>query len=264
MNVRTPLSLVAVSSLILLLSAAPAFGAHPLTTDDTITQGKGKTQVEMSYQNESDNDDGIKSESSKPQIQLTYGILDPLDFIVTAPYLFLQQTQGNVTTNNDGIGDITLALKWRFYGEKEKGLQFAIKPSIIFPTGNEQMGLGNGRASSGITFIGGYEREDWITCLNLGFQYNQYGLQSDRDTYRQDIWLAGLNGQYKIVEKVWLAAEAVIQSNPYANASTPPAFVNGGVIYELTKNVDVDMGYRYGLNKPAADYAISGAVTVRF
>ena len=277
MNVRTPLSLVAVSSLILLLSAAPAFGAHPLTTDDTITQGKGKTQVEMSYQYESDNDDGIKSETSKPQIQLTYGILDPLDFIVTVPYLFIRQTQGDVTTNNDGIGDITLALKWRFYGEKEKGLQFAIKPSIILPTGNESMGLGNGQASSGIpfitnfdrqsygiTFLTAYEREEWITSLNLGFQYNQYGLQSDRNTYRQDIWLAGLNGQYKIVEKVWLAAEAVIQSNPYANASTPPAFVNGGVIYELTKNVDVDMGYRYGLNKPAADYAISGAVTVRF
>ena len=277
MNNKKFLSILAPLCSILHFWAAPAYGAHPLTTDDSITQGKGKTQIEMSYQYESDNDDGIKSETSRPQIQITYGILDPLDVIVTVPYLFVRQSQGDITTNNDGIGDITLALKWRFYGEKEKGLQFAIKPSVTLPTGNENIGLGNGQASSGIpfinnfdrlsygiTFLTAYEREEWITCLNLGYQHNQYGLQSDRDAYRQDIWLVGLNGQYEIVEKVWLVGEVVVQSNPNANASTPPAFINGGVIYELTKQLDLDIGYRYGLNKPAADYAISGGVTMRF
>ncbi len=277
MNHKRLLSIIVPLCSIVLFGATPAFGAHPLITDDTTTQGKGKTQIEISYQYESDNDDGIKSETSKPQVQLTYGILDPLDFIVTVPYVFVRQTQGDITANNDGIGDITLALKWRFYGEKEKGLQFAIKPSITLPTGNEYMGLGNGQASSGIpyitnfdrqsfgiTFLTAYEREEWITCLSLGYQRNQYGLQSEMDANRQDIWGAGLNGQYEIVEKVWLVGEVVIQSNPNANATTPPAFINGGVIYELMKNVDLDVGYRYGLNKPAADYAISGAVTIRF
>ena len=277
MSRKKILSCIAFCCSILLSPVAPAFGAHPLFTDGTITQGKGKTQIEMSYQYESDNDNGIKSETSKPQIQLTYGILENLDAIVTVPYLFVRQTQGELTTNNDGIGDITLALKWRFYGEKGKGLQFAIKPAITLPTGNEQMGLGNGQASSGIpfitnfdkqsygiTFLTSFEREEWIATISLGYQYNQYGLQSDRDAYRQDIWLAGLSGQYEIVEKVWLVGEVVVQSNPNATSSTPPAFINGGIIYELTKNIDLDGGYKYGLNKPAVDYSISGAVTVRF
>jgi hypothetical protein len=277
MNSKNYLTFAASFSSIVLFCTTPAFGAHPLITDDTTTQGKGKTLIEMSYQYESDNDDGIKSETSRPQIQLIYGILDPLDVIVTVPYLFVRQTQGDITTNNDGVGDISLALKWRFYGEKEKGLQFAIKPSITLPTGNEQMGLGSGQASAGIpfitnfdrqsygiTFLSSFEREEWITTLSLGYQNNQYGLQSDRDTYRQDMWLAGLSGQYEIIEKVWLVGEVVVQSNPYAASSTPPAFINGGVIYELTKSIDLDVGYKYGLNKPAADYAISGAVTVRF
>ncbi len=262
---------------ILFFLAAPAFGAAPLVSDDTTTQGKGKTQIEMSYQYESNNDDGIKTETSKPQIQLTYGILDALDAIVTVPYLFVQQTQGDITTKSDGIGDITLALKWRFYGEKEKGLQFVIKPSLTLPTGNEQMGLGNGQASSGIPFIvnfdrqtygitliSSYEREEWITSVNLGYQYNQYGMQADRNVYRQDIWSASLSGQYEIIENVWLVGEVVVQSNPIAASDTPPAFVNGGFIYELTKSIDLAVGYKYGLNKPAADYSISGAVTVRF
>jgi hypothetical protein len=264
MSNKKSLSLTAAFCSILLFSAAPAFGAHPLLTDDTITLGKGNTQIEMSYQYDSNNDDGIKTETGRPKVQLTYGLLDPLDVILEIPYLFLQQTQGGVTTSNDGIGDITLSLKWRFYGEKEKGLQFAVKPSVTFPTGDEAKGLGFGREAYGITFISTFEREEWCVSANLGYLYNDYGLQSDRETHRQDIWSASLSGQYRVIEKVWLVGEVGVLSNPNAASDTPPAFINGGVIYELTKNVDLDIGYRYGLTKPMFDYSISGAVTVRF
>jgi hypothetical protein len=262
-NKRT-LSFTAAFCSILLFSAAPAFGGHPLLSDDTLTQGKGKTQIEMSYQYFSDNDDGMKTELSIPKVQLTYGLLDPLDVILEIPYLFLQQTQGGVTTSNDGIGDITLSLKWRFYGKKEKGLQFAVKPSVTFPTGDEQKGLGFGREAYGITLISSFEREEWLVSANLGYLYNEYGLQSNRDAYRKDIWSASLSGQYEFVEKLWLVGEVVVTSNPNATSDTLPAFINVGVIYELTKSVDLDIGYKYGLTKPSVDYSISGAVTIRF
>jgi len=264
MSSKTSLSFVALCSAILLFRVEPAFGAHPLLSDDTITQGKGKTQIEMSYQYDSNNEDGIKKEASRPKVQLTYGLLDPLDVILEIPYLFVQQTQGGVTTSNDGVGDITLSLKWRFYGEKEKGLQFAIKPSITFPTGDEAKGMGFGREAYGVTFISSFERKEWITSVNLSYLYNQYGLQSDRDDYRQDIWSAYLSGQYEPIEKVWLVGEVGVLSNPDVSSDTPLAYINVGVIYELTKSVDLDIGYKYGLTKPAVDYTISGAVTVRF
>jgi hypothetical protein len=139
------------------------------------------------------------------------------------------------------------------------------------------MGLGNGQASSdipfimnfdkqsyGITFIAGFDRETWYTSANAGYQHNSYGLQSNRDAYRADIWSASLAGQYRIVEKVWLVGEVGVQTNADAMSDTPPVFINGGIIYELTKNIDLDVGYKYGFNKPAVDYSISGAVTVRF
>jgi hypothetical protein len=264
MSNKTFLSFTASLFSILLFSTAPAFGAHPLLTDDTITQGKGKTQIEMSYEYDSDNDNGTQKQTGKPKVQLTYGILDPLDVILEIPYLFVQQTQGGISTDNNGISDITLLLKWRFYGEKEKGLQFAIKPSITFPTGNEEKGLGNGRGAYGITFISSYEREEWITSINLGYQYNQYGLQSDQNAYQQNIWSASLSGQYEIFEKLWLVGEVGMQRNQDVTSETPPAYINAGFIYELTKSVDLDIGYRYGLNQPATDYSIAGAVTVRF
>ena len=262
-NKRT-LSFTAAFCSILLFSAAPAFGAHPLLTDDTITQGKGKTQIEMSFLYDSDDDNGTKTEISRPKVQLTYGLLDPLDVILEIPYLFLQQTQGGGTTSNDGIGDITLSLKWRFYGEKEKGLQFAIKPSVTFPTGDEQKGMGYGREAYGITFISTFEREEWCVSANLGYLYNEYGLQSNRDAYRKDIWSAGLSGQYEFFEKLWLVGEVGVLSNPNVTSDTPPAYILGGFIYELTKSIDLDIGYRYGLNKPMVDYSILAGITIRF
>ncbi len=261
----------------LLLQAVPAFGAHPLLSDDTLTQGKGKTQIETSYKYDRDDDGGVKTRTQQPQVQLTYGILDTLDAIVTVPYLFVRTEQGGNTTSVDGIGDVTAALKWRFYGEKEKGLQFAIKPTLTFPTGNEEKGLGDGqsspgasyfykfdRQSYGVTLIGTYEREDWCVSANLGYQHNHYGLQSDEDAYRHDLWLVSLSGQYEPIEDWWLVGEVVVQTNPNVTSDTPPAFINAGVIYELKKNIDLDVGYRRGLNKPAVDSSISGAVTIRF
>ncbi len=218
----------------LLLQAAQAFAAHPLITDDTLTQGKGNTQIEVSYRYAHDNDDGVKTQTQQPQVQLSYGIIDPLDLIVTVPYLFVRTEQGGNKTSVDGIGDITAALKWRFLGDKER-FQFAIKPSLTFPTGNEEKGLGIGqsspggqyyykfdRQSYGVTIIGTYDQEDWCMSANAGYQHNRYGLQSDEDAYRNDIWSASLSGQYRPVEKVWLVGEAGLLCNPDKTSDSRP------------------------------------------
>jgi len=125
----------------------------------------------------------------------------------------VRQTQGGDTTDNNGIGDITLALKWRFFGEKE-GLQFAIKPYVTFPTGDEEKGHGYGREAYGIRLISTFDREAWCVNVNLGYLYNEYGLQSNRDAYRPDIWYAGLSGQLRVVEKLGLVGEAAVARNP--------------------------------------------------
>lgn len=245
------------------LGVSPAFGAHPLITDDAFTQGKGKSQVEASLQYDRDDDDGIRTDVATAKIQFSYGLLEPLDLIMEIPRLAVRQTQAGDTTNSDGIGDITLSMKWRLSGEKE-GLQLALKPFVTVPTGDEERGLGFGREAYGITLISTWDREAWCVSVNLGYQHVEYGLQSDREAYRPDIWSASLSAQYRIVERVWLAGEAGLTSNPDKASDTPPAFINAGVIYGLTDSVDLDVGYRYGLNKPMPDATIAGAVTLRF
>lgn len=100
--------------------------------------------------------------------------------------------------------------------------------------------------------------------VNLGYLCNEYGLHYNRDAYRQDIWLAGLSGQVRVIEKLWFVGEVGVARNPDMNSDTPPAYVLGGLIYEITKNVDLDIGYRHGLNKPMVDYSILSGITVQF
>jgi|GEM_PF-5264623 len=57
--------------------------------------------------------------------------------VLTVPYQFLEET--------DGISDISLELKYRFY--EKGGLSFALKPRISFPTGDEDKGLGAGETT---------------------------------------------------------------------------------------------------------------------
>lgn len=138
--------------------ASVSFAAHPLITDDTSTQGKGKFQLEVNseftYEKERQyNADENKWETKKETggefaTILSYGIRDSLDIVLGFPYQWKKTRIDEVITadateQGDGISDLSLEVKWRFY--EKNGLSFAIKPGITFPTGDENKGLGNGR-----------------------------------------------------------------------------------------------------------------------
>ncbi|WP_363318855.1 hypothetical protein [Chlorobium sp.] len=69
----------------LLLASAPAFAAHPLITDDTGTQGKGKFQIEWNNEFAWNNSDegGLKTEetSGESAVAVSYGITEQIDLV---------------------------------------------------------------------------------------------------------------------------------------------------------------------------------------
>ena len=123
-----------------LFVASVAWGAHPLITDDAETQGKGKVQVEVNSQYDSDKEtaDGVTAESTGAEVMtiLSYGLTDNTDLVLSLPYQWGKVKEEGVTVYDEkGISDTTLEVKWRFF-EKD-GLMLALKPGVIFPTGNE-------------------------------------------------------------------------------------------------------------------------------
>ena len=142
---------------IFMLVPAVVWGAHPLITDDAGTQGKGKFQVEVSGQYDSDKEtvNGVSVESTGGQVAttLSYGFIDNADIVLSLPYQWGKVKEDGVAVYDErGISDTTVEVKWRFF-EKD-GLSLALKPGVRIPTGNEEKGLGAGRTGYHAFFIG--------------------------------------------------------------------------------------------------------------
>jgi hypothetical protein len=243
------------------LGASPAFGAHPLITDDTGTQGKGKTQIELTGQFDRDDEGGARTEGWEAKAVLTYGLLDPLDLVLEVPYTWISAKDGE-TVREDGFSDLLVALKWRFF--EQGGLSLAVKPAVTLATGDDEKGLGNGRASYGVNLISTYARDPWAFHVNLGVTHNDYKLEADREANRDDIWNASLAAEYKLGESWKIVANVGAERNADVTSDTPPAFLLGGVIWSVSETLDIDAGVKWGLNGPETDLSFLAGVTFRF
>ncbi|MCX8070792.1 MAG: transporter [Thermodesulfovibrionales bacterium] len=256
-------SLMITVSLYLLFLSSFAYAAHPLSTDDTGTQGKGKFQIEAQSEFVFDKttDDGIETKTRAGQYQgvFTYGLLENLDIVLGIPYIWGKvKEDGVIVYDEKGISDLSIEAKWRFY-EIEDGFSFAIKPNISVPTGDYKKGLGAGKATYGITFITTKEFKPFAVHLNLGYTFNDNKLDE-----RKNIWRASVASEVEVIKPLRLVAEIGLQKNPDKLSKTNPAFATGGLIFSVAENFDLDFGIRAGLNKAEADMAVLAGIALRF
>ena len=248
--------------LVFMLVGSPGWAAHPLITDDTGTQGKGKFLLEVNGQYDWDKDDtngsSVKSEGGQVAASLTYGIIDNVDLVLTMPYLWGKTKENDVTIYDEkGIGDVTFDVKWRLF-EKDK-FTIAIKPGITFPTGNDQKNLGTGRVGGHLFFIASQELGSWTFHGNLGYIRNE-----NKNDERYDIWHASLAVTWETVKNLKLIANAGIERNRDESSSDNPAFLIGGVIYSVTENFDIDFGVKSSLSRSDVDFSLMAGLAFRF
>ncbi len=258
--------------LFLFFCVSEAYAAHPLITDDTGTQGKGKLQVEVNseFTSDKETEDGVVTKETGGEVAtiLSYGLIDNADIVIGLPYQWHKVKVDGVVdpedpaAKTDGISDMSLEVKWRFY-EKD-GLSLGLKPGITLPTGNENKGLGNGKASYSLMFITTKEMEPFAFHLNLGYARNDYKLEADKEANRKRIWQASLASEVEVIKDLKAVANIGIERNPDKTSNTHPAFILGGVIYSITEKFDIDFGIKRGLNKPETDYSVLAGITRRF
>ncbi len=243
--------------LLLLVNAGETFAAHPLITDDTGTQGRGKFLLEVNSEFAHEDEDGTKVDTFEVAPTLSYGILDNIDLVLGVPFQSIRTKEEGETFTESGISDISLEVKWRFY-EKD-GLSLALKPGISLPTGDEEEGLGAGRAGYSLFFITSKEIEPWAFHLNLGYIRNE-----NKAEERKNLWHASFAGTVEVAKDLKLAGNIGIEKNTDRTVETDPAFILGGVIYSITENLDIDFGIKGGLNKPETDYSLLAGIAWRF
>jgi len=239
-----------------------AFAAHPLITDDAGTQGKGKFQLEVNGQYDSDKETvgnvSVKSTGGQAGSTLSYGIIDNADLVLNVPYGWGKVTEDGVSTYDEkGLSDISLEVKWRFF-EKD-GLSFGLKPGISLPTGNHEKGLGAGKTGYHLFFIGSKEAAPWAFHANLGYIRNENKFDEEKD-----LWHASLAAVYEVVKDLKIVGNVGTERNADKAADNDPAFVIGGVIYSVAENFDLDAGVKYGLTSSETDLSVMAGAAFRF
>lgn len=254
--------LVVVIVMIACLLPVAAFAARPLITEDAGTLGKGGFQVEAGIEvsdHRQDYDDVVtKEDRTSFATTITYGMLDNVDIVLGLPHEKTRIKEDGTTVHDEnGFADATLEVKWRFL-EKD-GFALALKPGLSFPTGNDRKGLGTGRMTCGMLFIATKEMEPFAFHFNAGYRRNE-----NRTGERKDIWRADLAGEVGILKSLKLVANVGIATNTDRQSVTAPAFLLGGLVYSVMESIDIDIGYKRGLNKAEADNAYIGGLTIKF
>ncbi|MEW5746645.1 MAG: transporter [Nitrospirota bacterium] len=247
---------------LLLIMSNVATAKDILITNDTGTQGKGHLLVEVNSEFSFDEEsaDGVTTKESGIEFEsiFSYGLAENIDFIVALPYAWNKVKEDGVTIQKEeGISDVGLELKWRFY-EKD-GLSFALKPGISLPTGDDEKGLGAGRAAYGIFFITTKEVQPLLFHLNLAYTRNENKVDE-----RKDIWYASLSGEVELIKKLTFIGNVGVQTNTDPASGSPPAFILGGFNYEVTDAFSVNAGIKGGLTRAETDYAVLTGLAWRF
>ena len=249
--------------------SAIAYAAHPLITDDTGTQGKGKFQIEINSQFLTDKEqtDGLSVQETGGEagVALSYGIADNVDLVVGMPLKWYTFKEGCMTVADEsGIGDMGIELKWRLFESEESGMSLALKPGLSIPTGNELKGLGNGALSAGLTLISTHEGRLGALHCNLGYSSNAFGIKENNETARNDIWHASLAAELNMTGNIRSVANIGVESNEDKTSDIHPVFLIAGLIWSVHENLDIDLGLKCGLNKAETDTTFLAGLAARF
>ncbi|UZJ37331.1 transporter [Prosthecochloris sp. SCSIO W1103] len=248
----------------LMLFTLPLYAAHPLITDDTGTQGAGRFQLEINSEFTDDEEDAVDETGGEVATILSYGITDDIDVVLGLPYVWYRvKEDGFTVADADGVGDLTLEVKWRFFEYEDRGLSVALKPAVSFPTGDDEKGLGNGKVSGGGALLVSKEGVLGKLHLNLAYMYNEYGLDEDDMLLRNDIWHASFAGEINVTADMVGVCNIGVETNPEKGMDDHPAFLLGGLIYSVTQNFDIDAGVKWGLNDVETDTTWLAGVALR-
>ena len=235
-----------------------ALAAHPLLTEDTGTQGTGHVQLELTHDLSPAKDATSDTRARRINAVLSVGLAGNLDVIAALPYERLTERLDAAGSTAKGLADMEIAAKWRFYDED--ALSFALRPGLGLPTGNEDKGLGAGHVTPSLFAVMTYVRAPWAFHLHLGYTHNPHHAPDERDHVSH----ASVAMEYKLSGSLRLVSDASLESNGERSGHPGVGSMVLGLVYSVTPDLDIDLGYRKGLTQPAPDQAWLSGLALRF
>lgn len=254
-----------------LAAAGTTLAAPPLATDDAGTVDVGKVEIELnsSYGYDKQTTDGIttKTNATDGELKITTGLYKDLGISLAIPYNFnlrTFETDGTDTaiSNIDGFGDMILEVKYKF--AELAGINLAIKPGIIIPTGKYSNGLSEGRWQFGGTLIATKEFDDGKYALHGNFGYEYHHNRVAPELQRSNILSGSIAGEAEVAKGLFAVADFGLATNPDKTSNDLPVYALTGLRYEINDHLDVDAGIKFGLTKPETDVTALYGLVLKF
>jgi len=234
------LSRKALGCIALLPAAAWAF--QPLVTDDTGTQGAAGNQIEVAYNRTVAKSPGAKDLTHEVPLVFTRGISDALDLSAGLSNQRIVPTAP--ATVEHGWSNTFVGAKWRFYDDEPSKLSFALKPEIQFPVSRdkEARGLGTARTSYSVGLLMTQETGFGAVHANLVAARVNYADDALNAAERRTIYRLSVAPVWDVAEGWKLALDAGLMTNPDPAAKARMGYVEFGVIYSPSKDLDFAFG----------------------
>jgi hypothetical protein len=217
-------------------AALPALAGHPMLSEDTGTQGRGNSELELG--NAWSRSNGTSTFLFQPQ--LSYGLSADVDLIVQPAW-----TTVNTATDahEQGIGDTNLDFKWRFLGSAPWSL--GIRAGVQVPTAQHDLGLPHNRASPHVLTVVTGDFNPLTFNFNIGYAHVPDGAANP-----QRVHLSAA-ATFAASERLFYVLDTAVDSNADSTRAPYPAVALLGVIYTARPGLDLDAGYRSRINSVA-------------
>lgn len=210
--------------------------------------------------------DTAKCHATESDLTVTAGLTDGTDISATLPYTLTSREKigGSLARRDEGFNDLTVAIKYRFFDSS--GLQLAIKPGVILPTGNSSEGLSDGRSGVTAALLATKEVRGGKLVLhaNAGYEHHDYRDAATREAARGNIFTFSLAGEATAAAGLILAVDLCLATAADKSMDTPALSALGGATYEISKMLETYAGIKAGLTKPADDLTALAGIKVKF
>ena len=230
---------------------------RPDATESPVTVDEGWFQVEASMMSYSrDRSGGMLSESwSLGEMNIKYGVTDSDDIqVIVTPYVLEQTSGAGQSSDNDGVGDVTVRWKHNILGNDEGDIAFGLLPFVNVPVRSD---VSNDHWEAGLVTPYSWTIDDrWSfgAQLEVGRMYNA---ADDRlDWSLSHTAVVGV----AVTERLGFYFEylGVSGDHPYE------AYFSHGATFSLRKDIQLDAGTLIGLNDAAQDLTLFTGFSWKF
>lgn len=204
---------------LLLIGRLYAQGGPPMITDDAQTPGNNNLEVNIAYIGEN-RDSSFRYEL--PIIDINYGVGDTVQLKIESSYIHLKD---DTDIHNNGIGNTTIGLKWRFYENPSNDLLISTYPQYTFVPVRKSYNTGVADINKAIFLP--IEISKKLKEFSLTGECGYLSIKNARDEIEY-----GIVGGYEGLEHLEFLAE--LHNTSYAGGGNNTLIANAGFKYLLS------------------------------